>query len=294
MILPLRLRGILSMVLSMGVFIAADTCTKLVLRDLPMFEIVLLRGIAGTVACLMVIAAFGALGDIVGAFNPWAVARGCCEIVANFTFTFAFTKMPIADITAIAQICPLLVLLGAWLIYGERLRRSRIFLVGLGVAGALIVAQPGTSAASPYALLGFIVAAAAAGRDLITRKVPAKIPAPVVALSVIVCLMIGGGVGMVAVETPVMPSAHHLVLVMLAGALMVAGQVLIFVAYRIGPARSVAPFMYTLTVWAVVFGAAVFGDWPNRLAVFGMALVVMSGLMILYLDGRGEGRRDLR
>jgi drug/metabolite transporter (DMT)-like permease len=287
-IIPPPLRGILAMTFSMGVFIGADACTKVALRDLPLFEIVVLRGIAGTVACLIVIAAAGVLRDLPRMLNPWALARGVCEIIANFTFTVAFTRMPIADITAIAQICPLLVLLGAWLIYGETLGRNRMFLVGLGVAGALIVAQPGTSAASPYALLGFIVAAAAAGRDLITRKVPSDIPAPIVAFSVIVLIMIAGGIGMAVAETPVMPQANHIALVTLAGILMVTGQVLIFLAYKIGPVRTVAPFMYTLTVWAVFIGIVVFGDWPNTLAIIGMTLVMVSGLLILKVDARSD------
>ena len=129
-------------------------------------------------------------------------------------------------------------------------------------------------------------ALAAASRDLITRKVPADIPAPIVAFTVIAILMIAGGVGMLALETPVVPGVQHLLLMLFAAALMVGGHICIFVAYKIGPARSVAPFMYTLTLWAVLAGVILFNDVPNGLAIAGMALIVLAGLLVLYLDGR--------
>ena len=286
MTIPSNLRGILSMVLAMGVFIGSDSCMKFALQDIPLFELVLLRGYAGVVLCLCLVIALGHGRDLGRMFNPWLLARGLCEVVANFGFTFAIYHMAIADVTAIAQTCPLFVLLGAKLIWGERLGPSRVFLIGMGIAGALLVAQPGTSAASPYAILGFLTALAAASRDLITRKVPADIPAPIVAFTVIAILMIAGGVGMLALETPVVPGVQHLLLMLFAAALMVGGHICIFVAYKIGPARSVAPFMYTLTLWAVLAGVILFNDVPNGLAIAGMALIVLAGLLVLYLDWR--------
>jgi drug/metabolite transporter (DMT)-like permease len=293
MIFPSNLRAILSMVLAMGVFIGSDSCMKLALRDMPLFELVLMRGIASVLLCLVVVLVLGHGRDIVRMFNPWLMARGLCEVVANFGFTFAIYKLPIADVTAITQTCPLFVLLGAKLIWGDRLGPSRLMLIAVGITGALLVAQPGATAASPYALLGFLTALAAAGRDLITRKVPADIPAPVVAFTVITILMIAGGVCTLAFETPVAPGGRQMLLMLIAGALLVVGQIGIFIAYKIGPARSVAPFMYTLTIWAVLAGAVLFNDIPNALAIIGMGLVVLAGLLVIYLDGRRQPARRL-
>lgn len=286
MTLPSNLRGIVAMVVAMGVFIGSDSCMKFALADMPLFQLVLMRSIAGVALCFILLVALGHGRDIKMMFNPWVLARGFCEVGANFGFTFAILNMPIADVTAIAQICPLFVLVGAKLIWGERLGPSRLVLIALGIAGALLVAQPGTTAASPYAILGFLTALSAATRDLITRKVPGEVPAPIVAFTVLVTLMLAGGAGMLAFETPVMPELRHILLMALAGALMVGGHICIFIAYKIGPARSVAPFMYSLTLWAVLAGVVLFGDIPNTLAIAGMALVVLAGLLIIYVDGR--------
>ena len=284
--IPHRLRGIVSMVLAMGVFIAADTCMKVALPRMPLFELALMRGYASVGVCLILLILMGPAHNLMMMFNPWLIARGLCEVIANFGFTFAIYHMPLADVTAIAQICPLLILLGARLIWGERLGRSRLFLIALGITGALMVAQPGATAASPYAALGFLVAVAAAVRDLITRKVPAGIPAPIVAFTVLLTLMLAALAGMLLFEEPVVPDPISIGLAALAGTLMVAGHVGIFLAYKIGPARSVAPFMYTLTLWAVFFGIVVFGDIPNPLAIAGIILILLSGVLIIYMDSR--------
>jgi drug/metabolite transporter (DMT)-like permease len=281
-----HLRGILAMLTAMGVLIGSDTCMKLALPDAPFFQLVVMRGIGGVLVCLLLLLVLGQGRDISRAVNPMLLARGACEVVANFAFTLALFNMAIADLTAIAQTCPLFVLLGAWLIWGERLQTPQLLLIGLGMCGALLVAQPGTSAASPYAVLGFFTAIAAAVRDLITRKVPGEIPALVVALTVLAMLTLAGIAGMLLFETPVMPQPRTIGLMLFAGALMVGGHACVYLAYRIAPARTVAPFMYSLTLWAVLAGLLLFNDVPNPLAIAGMALVALAGLLIIFLDQR--------
>lgn len=280
------------MVIAMGVFIGSDSVMKIAMADAPLFQLVLMRGLAAVGFCLALIVMMGQARELHRMFNPWLITRGLLEVIANFSFTFGLYHMAIADLTAIAQTCPLMVLMGAWLIYGERLGYLRIVLVIVGIIGALLVAQPGSGAASPYAILGFATALSAAIRDLITRRVPQDIPPLVVALTVLVILMLAGGFGMLAFETPVVPSSQSTMLMILGGGLLAAGHFLLFTAYRIGPARTVAPFMYTLTIWAVLSGVILFGDIPNALAIAGMGVVVLAGLAIIYIDGRQ--RRDER
>ena len=99
-------------------------------------------------------------------------------------------------------------------------------------------------------------------------------------------LMLSSLIGMLLFETPVVPQWRSVGLAVLAGALIVGGHIGVFIAYKIGPARSVAPFMYTLTLWAVFFGVILFGDIPNTLAIIGMALILLAGLAIIVLDTR--------
>jgi drug/metabolite transporter (DMT)-like permease len=73
-----------------------------------------------------------------------------------------------------------------------------------------------------------------------------------------------------------------------AGLFVVGGHFFIFMAYRIGPATTVAPFYYLFTFWAVISGLLVFGVVPNRLALAGIVLLVASGIAVVLLDQREE------
>jgi drug/metabolite transporter (DMT)-like permease len=281
-----NLRGIGAVILATAAFVANDTCMKLALSDSPPFQVLVMRGIAALLWCLPVILAVGLIRELPKAFNPWVVLRSLSEVAAILCFISALGHMPIADVTAIAQIAPLLVLLGMWLFFGERVGSLRLGLVGLGITGALLVAQPGGEAASPFAILGFFTAVGAAGRDILSRKVPARTPALVVTFSTLLIVMLGAVLMSILFETQVQPTFRHGWLMFIAGFFLMCGHALVFMAYRVAPARVVAPFNYSFMIWAGLSGLLVFGDVPNGLALAGMGLILAAGLAVVLLEGR--------
>lgn len=290
---PSNSRAILAMVVAMGMFVTSDSCMKMALQDLPLGQLMLMRGVSSVLICLGLIVALGQAHHLKRMFNRWFVARGALEVVANVSFTLGLGFIAIADLVAIAQTAPLFVLLGAWAFRSETPGRLRMALIFLGLAGALLVAQPGGGAASFYAMLAFLCPMAAATRDLITPRAPREVPPLVATLTLLIILGVAGGIGMLAFETPELPDGREVLLMIMAGATAVAGHFLLYVAYRMAGARTVAPFMYTLTIWAVLSSVVLFGDIPNELAMAGMALVALAGLAIIWLDGR-ERRADAR
>jgi drug/metabolite transporter (DMT)-like permease len=282
--------GIIAMIAAMGMSVAAESISKLVFAHIPMFEVMFLRGLVGTVLCVLAAIVMGHGRALAAAFNPFVLARGGIEMTANLFYAFAIINMPIADVSAILQTAPLLVLLGAAYFYGEKLNLKRIALIFVGFMGALLVAQPGSSAASPFAILCFLIAALIASRDLLTRRVPETVPAPIVACTVMACLTLAAGVGMMVSRQPaIMPSASHGTMIVLAGALLAFGQLCIFLAYKTGEARAISPFMYTMTIWAVGFGYMLFGDIPDWVSVTGMGLILVAGVLVIYTDRRKAG-----
>lgn len=281
-----NLRGIGAVILATAAFVANDTCMKLALSDAPPFQVLVMRGIAALLWCLPVILAMGLIRELPKAFNHWVVLRSLSEVAAILCFISALGHMPIADVTAIAQIAPLVVLLGMWLFFGERVGGLRLGLVGLGITGALLVAQPGGETASPFAILGFFTAVGAAGRDILSRKVPARTPALVVTFSTLLIVMLGAVLMSILFETQVQPTFRHGWLMFIAGFFLMCGHALVFMAYRVAPARVVAPFNYSFMIWAGLSGLLVFGDVPNGLAFAGMGLILAAGLAVVLLEGR--------
>ncbi len=280
------------MLVATGTFVANDSCMKLVMADAPPLQVLAMRGIAACLWCLPLLLYIGYGRQLPHALNRWVVLRSLFECVAIVSFVFALPRMAIADITAIVQISPLLVLVGASVLWGEHIGPVRWLFIALGIAGALLVAQPGSSTASPFAALGFVTAAASALRDITSRRVAHEIPALVVVFNTLVTVMLCALAGSFLFENPVRPTPAHLALIALAGFFLMCGHYFIFLAYRLGNARVVAPFTYSFTLWAVLSGFFIFGDIPNMVAIGGMAVIAFTGVAVLIFEGRAQRSRS--
>jgi drug/metabolite transporter (DMT)-like permease len=62
-------------------------------------------------------------------------------------------------------------------------------------------------------------------------------------------------------------------------------------AYRHAPAATLAPFGYVSIVWSTLFGYALWGDLPGHRVVAGAAIVILSGLFIVYREARQRRRQ---
>jgi drug/metabolite transporter (DMT)-like permease len=285
-----NLRGILFMVLSTGFFSANDVLMKLATVGLPPFEVLFLRGVMASLWALPVVLFTGNARQVRHVADKWVLIRNSFEFLAVLCFVVALANMPIADVTALGQIAPMLLLLGVALIYRDKIGWQRLVLIAIGFLGALFVAQPGASGVSPYAILGSLVAVGTAARDIAGRKVDAKIPTIVVAFGTLLLVMVGAGIATLAFEHWVMPDGWHLLLLAGSGLLLSLGHLFIFMSYRTGATAAVAPFYYMFAVWAVLSGFFVFGTLPNALALVGIALILVSGVAIVLLDERKRRR----
>ena len=126
---------------------------KIVIEDLPPFEVLFLRSIAASFACAVLVALRAEWGAISGLLNLRVLLRAAGETLTTLCYVAALARMPIADVIAILQTAPLILILGAAIFLRERIGPARLALALVGFAGALMVAQPGASGVSPAALL---------------------------------------------------------------------------------------------------------------------------------------------
>lgn len=274
------------MVLSTGSYLVCDTLMKVVAADLPPYQVLTMRGIAALLWGLPLLFLLGHGAKAPLMFEPRVLMRNLFETAAILCYIVALTNMPIADATALMQIIPLLVLLGASFLYGERIGGLRMTLIGLGFAGAILVAQPTGAGISVYALLALASSVMGAARDLVGRRVPGHVPGMVVAMSAALVVLVFALAAHVAVEDWIAPTTRHILLMAGSGFFLIFGHFFIFMAYRVGPTGLVAPFFYSFTVWAVISGVVVFGHVPNLMAASGIVLIIASGLAVVLLDER--------
>jgi drug/metabolite transporter (DMT)-like permease len=279
-------RGPFFMLIATGAYIVNDTLMKLATESLPPYQVLMLRGVAGLIWGLPLLYVLGYGGRLRQMFDGRVLARNLSETLSVLCYVVALANMPIADVIALIQITPLLVLLGASLMLRERIARVTVVLIAVGFLGALMVAQPTGAGVSVYAALAIGTAVLGAGRDLLGRQVSPAIPGMIVSISTILVVLAGAGLAHLAFEEWVPLDFYATLLLLGAGLFLIFGHFFLFMAYRIGPTSAVAPFYYSFTIWAVLSGLLVFGHMPNALAVAGIALVIASGLAIAFLDER--------
>ena len=281
-----NLRGIIFMVLASGCFTINNALLKLAVVNLPPLESLFLRALAGIILGVPVLLLTTPRGSLRHVLDPRVLARNVVECAAAIAFVFAVANAPLADITALLQLTPMLVLLGAVVLFGDRVGGLTASLIVLALIGALLVAQPGASGLQPYVLFGLASAALSAARDLIGRRVAAGVPALAVAVGLSVVCVVVIGCLMLVFERWVTPSLPQLLLISGASAFMTLAQLLLFLSFRVAETRVVVPFFYTGTLWALLIGAVVFGTLPNTVAAVGISLIALSGVLVLLLDQR--------
>src|SRR5258707_8215174 len=231
------LGGIIAMLAATAAFVVSDSFMKIVIEDLPPFEVLLLRGIAASFACAILVGVRAEWGAISGLLNLRTLLRAAGETLATLCYVVALARMPIADVVAIMQTAPLILILGAAIFLRERIGPARLALALVGFAGTLMVVQPKTNGVSPAALLAFGAALLAAARDLIGRGVPTRIPVTVVIFATMLMVMVVAGAMSLGIETWAAPTGRHPKFLGLGGLFPALGHAWLLLASRLGPTR---------------------------------------------------------
>ena len=106
--------------------------------------------------------------------------RGALHTVAVIGWFYAMAHIPVAEVTAIGYLNPVVVMLGAALLLGERLSALRIAAVLVAIAGALIVLRPGLRALGPGHAAQVAASATFAVSYLVAKRLAALAPASAV------------------------------------------------------------------------------------------------------------------
>ncbi|MCZ8313603.1 DMT family transporter [Phreatobacter sp.] len=278
-------RGIIAMCTAMACFLTNDTLVKIVARDLPSGEIIAIRGAFAAVMVFGWLIAAGHLRDIGRVASPLVATRASLEALVAFLFISAIGAMPIADITAIFLITPLLITALSGPLLGEVVGWRRWSAVAAGFIGMLLVVKPGGAGflAGSATAMALLSVAFCAIRDMVTRFIDPRIPTIVITLTT--CVAVGlFGAAMIPFQGWVTPSLTHVGLLFAAATVVVAGNHAMILAFRGVEVSLVSPFRYTVMVWAIVSGITVFGEWPDAASWVGIGLIVGAGLYTLHRE----------
>lgn len=271
---------------SMAAFTINDAFMKLMAGEVPLFQLLFLRGVMTTLV-ISVIAWRMGLFKVRLPRRDWSliVLRSCADAVTAYFFLTALFNMPLANITAILQAVPLVIALTAWALFGEPVGWRRLLAIGVGFVGVLLIIRPGAEDFTIYSLYGIAAICSITLRDLATRRLSPLTPSFLVTLVTSFTIMTTFGL-MSLPETWIPMDLRHWGLTTAAAAAIICAYLFSILVMRTGEIGFVAPFRYTGLIWAMVLGYLFFGDWPDPLTLLGAGIVVASGLFMLYREAR--------
>lgn len=210
------------------------------------------------------------------------VLRGLCLALASITMLLALRVMPVAETVAIIYITPVLLMLAARPVLGERVSLSGWLGAALGFAGVLLIARPG-SGLDPWGVaLSLANAVLATGYHLLTRiltrtetTMAMMVHTAAVGAALFLALTL-------ALGADVLPGAVDAGLMLALGALATVGHLMFTAAYREASAATLAPVNYLHIAFATLLGALVFQQLPDALGFAGMALIAIAGLLAAW------------
>lgn len=277
-------RGALLMTGSMAAFTINDAIVKLVGGTMPLFQLITVRGVF---SCIMIYFLAQRLGTMRFRFprQDWIIVLLRCvmEISTTFFFLTALIHLPLANVTAVLQVLPLTVTLGAALFFREKVGWRRMTAIALGFLGMLLIVRPGPDGFNLYSGYALAAVLSITARDLLTRRISADVPSMTVTFTTAVSVTVVAA--MASTSTTWVPMTATLLLQLLAAsAFIFLGYLFSVMVMRVGDVSFVSPFRYSGLIWALVLGWILFGDWPDRLTLIGAAIVVATGLFTLLRE----------
>ena len=284
-----NLRGIIFMLIAMAGFAIEDAILKILARDLPISELLIIVGLGGFLMFFSV-----AVARRKPIFSPHMrnkpfAARFVSDIFAPLFFLPALALIPLATVTSILQATPILVTMGAALFLKERVGWRRWSAIIIGFIGVLIVVRPGMEGFHPGSILAVIGVLFLACRDLSSRLIPAELSSSTVTAYAFFASIIAGGTALPFFDPLIWPEPAHWPL--LIASIFIGGIAYFFIvlATRVGDVAVIAPFRYSRLLFALLIAVTVLNEYPDWQTLFGATIIIGSGL---YTFWRENPRRE--
>ena len=227
------------------------------------------------------------------------VLRGALFAAGFSLFYAGFPYMTFASLVTIFFAAPLITAVLAVLFLGERIGIHRSAALVVGFLGVIISMKPGSDSFQWVSLLPLLCAVAYAISQIVVRRIGSRDSTLTIGLYTIVCAGVfvvpmgwvlnavfdlGGHAPHLSFHW-VLPAFDALPILATLGIVGMSGYVLLSRAYQVGDASAIAPFEYIYLPFATALGYFAWGEVPTWNTLFGMVLIIASGIYI--------GRREM-
>lgn len=283
------MRGIMCKILSVILMIAMAALIKATAHHVPPGEAVFFRSAFAIPVIIGWLWWTGSLKDGVGTKNP--MGHFLRAIIGTTSMVLIFATLgylPLPEATAIGYLAPLLLVLFAAYFLGEKVGPWRLSAVGLGLVGVLIVIWPRLTVEDMGVtqMIGVIIAVAGAVFNALAQMTVRYLARIERTATIVFWFSLNAAI-LSLLTLPfgwVMPTPAEAGMLVVAGLLGGAGQILLTSSYRFADAGVVAPFEYASILFALVIGYVAFDEVPTWAVIGGAALVTCAGLIIVWRE----------
>ena len=209
---------------------------------------------------------------------PLQIVRGLLLVAVTYLFIAALGRLPLADVTAINFLAPIIVTALSAIVLREAVGWHRWLAVSVGFVGVLIIVRPGADVMNWGALLALGATFFFALYQIATRSLA---PTDLAVTTMFYTALVGtAATSLVVPFFWVTPAPADFGLMLVAGVMGGGGHFLLIHAYRYAEASLIAPLFYVQIVFSVALGFVVFDEAPDGWTFAGAALIILGGLWI--------------
>lgn len=293
------IRGILLKIAAVTTFMVMASLIKATSANIPPGEAVFFRSFFALPVIFIWLWSTNELRTGLKTANPWQHVRrgliGSCAMGLGFT---GLGLLPLPEATAIGFASPVLAVIFAAILLGEKIRAFRISTVILGLIGVLIIIYPRLSDLSHIGLaegesmnaqtLGAIVVLGSAACGALAQIFTRKLVAVEKTVAIVFYFTVTSAT-LSLLTIPfgwVVPTFNEASLLIISGLAGGVGQTLLTSSYRFAPTAVIAPFDYVSMLFALIVGYFIFDEVPTTIMLIGAAVVITAGILIIWRESR--------
>ena len=290
-----KLKGVAFALLSFAAFSTHDAVIKVLGGAYAPFQILFFSVLLGFPLATLMLMSDSSKGTL-RPVHPWWLSLRCgAAVLTGISAFYAFSVLPLAEVYTFIFAAPMIITILSIPILGEKVGLHRWAAVLVGLIGVLIVLNPGSTELTLGHLAGLGAALGGALSSVITRKIGAEERSHVLMLYPMMSQFLVMGAILPFVYKP-MP-AEHLGLLAFMSLLGFGAALCLIGAYRNADAAIIAPMQYSQILWAALFGALFFNEFPDQQTWVGVAVIIAAGVYVVLresLGGRSKNTPVLR
>jgi len=209
--------------------------------------------------------------------------RAFCGLASATLITYSFITIPLAETYAIIFLVPVVITVLSVFVLKEHVGPLRWLLGVVSFIGVMVVVRPGFRELELGHITALLCVLFTATTTTLLRILSNKEQRTTLMAIPAIWAIVFNGVAMLPGFQ--FPTLSEMALLFVAGIAIGAGQLMLVLATKHAPASAVAPIQYSQIVWGILFGALFYAEFPDAVAIVGIAVIVLAGIINIFADG---------